>query len=193
MQLKLDNNVDQFANEIESLSGCRVYDCYQCGKCSAGCPVAQFTEETPTRLLRLIQLNQKETVLNSKTPYLCASCTTCSERCPMEIDVAKVMETVRILASKEGVKPAVKEVVNFSGVFLDSVRFGGRLFEFGMTVMFNLKNGTPLKDAMLGPVMLQKGKLALLPRSIKNKERIKNIFAKSGYFEPRQPKQTKEH
>lgn len=191
MQLKLDNNISQFAKEIEALSGCSVYDCYQCGKCSAGCPVSQFTDESPTRLIRLIQLNQKDMVLNSKTPYLCASCTTCSERCPMEIDVAKVMETVRILASREGVKPAVKEVTNFSDVFLGSVKSNGRLFEFGMTISFNLKNRTPLKDAMLGPVMLKKGKLGLAPQSIKNKERIKNIFANSFYFEPREEK--KEH
>ncbi|MCU7493640.1 MAG: heterodisulfide reductase subunit C [Ignavibacteria bacterium] len=191
MQLKLDNNVSQFADEIEALSGLNLYDCYQCGKCSAGCPVSQFTQESPTRLIRLIQLNQKETVLNSKTPYLCASCSTCSERCPMEIDVAKVMETVRILASREGVKPAVKEVVNFSGAFLDSVKSNGRLFEFGMTISFNLRNRTPLKDAMLGPVMLQKGKLGLFPQSIKNKEKIKNIFNNSSYFEPKEEK--KEH
>ncbi|MGE5429504.1 MAG: 4Fe-4S dicluster domain-containing protein [Syntrophomonadaceae bacterium] len=191
MQLKLDNNVGQFANEIEALSGCSVYDCYQCGKCSAGCPVSQFIDESPTRLIRLIQLNQKEIVLNSKTPYLCASCTTCSERCPMEIDVAKVMETVRILASREGIRPRVKEVVNFSGAFLDSVKSNGRLFEFGMTISFNLRNLTPLKDAMLGPVMLRKGKLGLWPQGIKNKERIKNIFANSSYFEPREEK--KEH
>lgn len=186
MQLKLDNNVSQFADEIESLSGLKVYDCYQCGKCSAGCPVGQFTEESPTRLIRLIQLNQRSAVLNSRTPYLCATCSACSERCPMEIDVAKIMETVRILGQREHVKSPVKEVAAFSGAFLDSVKSNGRLFEFGMTITFNLRNLTPLKDAMLGPVMLQKGKLALWPRSIKNRDRIKRIFEKSSYFEPKE-------
>ncbi|MCU7496779.1 MAG: heterodisulfide reductase subunit C [Ignavibacteria bacterium] len=191
MQLKLDNNVNQFANEIEHLSGCSISDCYQCGKCSAGCPVGEFVEESPTRLMRLIQLNQRQAVLNSKTPYLCATCTTCSERCPMKIDVAKVMETIRILACKEGLRPAVKAVSNFSGAFLDSVKSNGRLFEFGMTVTFNLKNGTPFKNATIAPAMLLKGKLSFLPQSIKNKERLKNIFANSSYFEDREEK--KEH
>ncbi|MGE5399478.1 MAG: 4Fe-4S dicluster domain-containing protein [Ignavibacteriales bacterium] len=193
MQLKLDNSVDQFAMEIEDLCGCNVYDCYQCGKCAAGCPVSQFTNESPTKLLRLIQLNQKEAVLNSRTPFLCAACTTCSERCPMKIDVTRIMETIRILSAREGIKPPVKEVANFSGAFLDSVKSNGRLFELGMTIKFNLVNMTPLKDAGFGPLMLSKGKLSLIPDRIRNRDKIKNIFRNSGYFEPKEVVGKKEH
>jgi heterodisulfide reductase subunit C len=192
MQIKLDNCVDKFAGEIESLSGFNVYDCYQCGKCSAGCPVSRFIDESPTRLLRLIQLNQKELVLNSKTPYLCATCNTCSGRCPMQIDITRIMETIRIYAKKNNIKPPVEEVNTFSEAFLDSVRSNGRLFEFGMTLKFNLNNKTPFLNAELGPVMLRKGKLSLRPQKTKNSKRLKDIFNKSGYFEPKEESK-KEH
>lgn len=193
MQIKLDNRVDEFAGEIEGLSGINVYDCYQCGKCSAGCPVSQFTDESPTRLLRLIQLNQKDQVLNSKTPYLCATCNTCSGRCPMQIDVTRIMETIRIYASEHKIKSPVGSVNTFSEVFLDSVRTGGRLFELGMTVKFNLMNKTPFLNAELGPAMLKMGKLSFIRQRTKNKNRLREIFDKSGYFEPKEEASKKEH
>lgn len=193
MQIKLDNSVDKFAGEIESLSGFNVYDCYQCGKCTAGCPVAQFTDESPTKLLRLIQLNQKDQVLKSKTPYLCATCNTCSGRCPMQIDVTKIMETIRIYAKKNHIKSPVREVNTFSDVFLDSVHSGGRLFEFGMTLNYNIKNMTPFLNAQLAPAMLKVGKLSFIRQKTKNKKRLKDIFDKSDYFEPKEEVSKKEH
>ncbi len=193
MQIKLNNQVDHLAQEIENLCGVNVYDCYQCGKCSAGCTVSEFIEESPTRVIRLIQLNQKEIVLQSTTPYLCATCNTCTTRCPMEIDVAKLMESLRIISKKEGRKPAVKEVPRFAEIFLDSVKAHGRTYELGLTIKHNLANGTPLKDAELGPNMFLNGKLSLTPPKIKNKERIKRIFNKADFFEPREKKDSGHH
>lgn len=180
MRIRLEKNVDDFAREIKNLSGYNLYDCYQCGKCTAGCPVSSFMDNSPTQILRLIQLNQRASVLRSQTPYVCASCNTCSSRCPMEIDIAKIMETVRILAQKGNNKLKLRAVPLFSRVFLNSVKANGRLFEFGMTINFNLFNKTPFKNAMLGPAMLKKGKLSLFPQKIKNKQRIREIFSKTG-------------
>lgn len=179
MQLNLDTSVDSFAKEVQNICGVNVYDCYQCGKCSAGCTVAEFLTDTPTKLIRLIQLNQKETVLQSQTPFLCATCSICSSRCPMELDIAKLMESLRILSREESDTPAVKEVAKFSDSFLSSVKSHGKTFEFGMLIEFNMRNFTPLKDALFGPLMIQRGKLSFLPRNIKNKKRLKEIFSKS--------------
>jgi heterodisulfide reductase subunit C len=111
----------------------------------------------------------------------------------MEIDVAKLMESIRIASKKEGRKPAVKEVPRFSEIFLDSVKAHGRTYELGLTIKHNMANGTPLKDAELGPNMFLNGKLSLLPPKIKNKERIKKIFEKSDFFEPREKKDKGHH
>ena len=51
--------------------------------------------------MRLIQAGQRETVLNSKAIWLCATCETCTTRCPCEIDVAHIMDTLRNMAFRE--------------------------------------------------------------------------------------------
>jgi heterodisulfide reductase subunit C len=188
MQIRIDSSVSQFSEEINDLCGIDVNKCYQCGKCSAGCTVAQFIDESPTKLIRYIQLGQSDLVYNSKTPYICASCNTCSSRCPMDIDISKLMESVRISAKKNGKHPPVEEVDRFSRIYLDSVKNNGRLFELGLMIKYNLENKTPFKDAELGPVAIMNGKLGFIPQKIKNKDRMKNIFNKSKYFEEREVK-----
>lgn len=182
MQLQLDKSIDSFSNEFKKLGDINIYDCYQCGKCTAGCSIAGFMDQTPNQIIRLIQLNQSEKVLHSKTPYLCAGCNTCTTRCPMDIDVAKVMETVRIMAKQKNIPSPEKDVSEFSELFLKYVKNAGRLYELGMTAEFNLRTFNPMKDAMLGVKMVQRGKLAFIPEIIKDKKRLKNIFNKSEFF-----------
>jgi len=196
MQLHLDESVDNFTDEFKKLSNIDLYNCYQCGKCTAGCPVAGFMDKTPNQIIRFIQLNQPEIVLNSKTPYICASCNTCSARCPKDIDIARVMETIRILGVKKGIKPKVKGAAEFNKLFLKYVKTEGRSYELGMTAEFNIRTGQFLKDAALGAEMFMKRKISLLPEGVKNKKRIKKIFEKSDYFVSRNDsdnKNIKEH
>lgn len=177
MHITLNLSSGAFAGEIKDISGANVFDCYQCGKCAAGCTVGGYIDDTPTKVIRFIQLNQRDKALDSRTPFLCAACNTCSERCPMEIDVAKIMESVRILALKEKRKPE-KDVAVFSELFLGSVKTTGRLFELGLTAGFNLMSGQPVKDAELGARLFRKGKIAIKPAMSGNKN-VKQIFNKS--------------
>jgi heterodisulfide reductase subunit C len=95
MKMKIFAN-GEFAKRIEELSGQNIFSCYQCGKCSAGCPILPAMDIIPNQIIRLIQLGKKDEVLSSKTPWLCASCLTCSVRCPKGIDLARIMESLRI-------------------------------------------------------------------------------------------------
>ena len=72
--------------------------CYQCGNCSAGCPAFDAMDIAPHRVLRLLQLGNIDSVLASKTIWVCASCITCSVRCPRGVDIAKIMEGLRQVA-----------------------------------------------------------------------------------------------
>lgn len=91
-----------FIKEVEELSGQKVLKCYQCGKCSSGCPMIEAMDLLPNQIIRLLQLGQKEEVLKSKTIWICASCFTCEARCPKGIDLSKLMEALRVLLLRKG-------------------------------------------------------------------------------------------
>ena len=80
--------------EVEELCGENLFGCYQCGTCSAGCPFIEDMDLSPDEVIRYVILDKQE-VLNSKTIWLCASCFTCAERCPRDINITKIMEALR--------------------------------------------------------------------------------------------------
>lgn len=83
------------AKKIVALSLENQYSCYQCGKCSAGCPSAPFMDLLPNQVMRLLQIGKVERILETNTPFACCSCFVCSSRCPKGIDVAAIMESLR--------------------------------------------------------------------------------------------------
>ena len=175
-------DVHAFRSLIIERCGEDVGKCIQCGKCSSGCPIAVDMEYIPNQIMELIRLNQEEKVLTSNTQWFCASCQTCSIRCPHDIDIAKIMNTLRKLNLEKGYQPADKGIPWFNQIFVDSIKNHGRVYELGMVARYNLSTGQPLKDASFGPVMVMKGKLALLPNKIKGLHEIKTIFKKSKNF-----------
>lgn len=86
-----------FVEKVEDLSGQNILQCYQCGECSSGCPVAAEMDVLPNQIIRLIQLGQEEAVMAAESPWVCASCYTCYVRCPKGVGIAQIMEAVRLL------------------------------------------------------------------------------------------------
>jgi len=87
--------------KVEEVSGQDLDACYQCGKCSAGCPSAFVMDLLPHRVIRDLQLGLAEEALAAASPWVCASCEACSVRCPRGIEVARVMEALRQIALRE--------------------------------------------------------------------------------------------
>jgi heterodisulfide reductase subunit C2 len=164
--------------KVEKASGVDVKACYQCGKCSAGCPVAFAMDYTPRQVMRMFQLGLMEELLKTRTIWLCAQCETCSARCPRSLEPAKVMEALRIEATKAGYE-ADSEIATFNEKFLRSVGANGRLYEAGLIVGFNLATVQPFKDAGSAPAMLAKGKLKLFPSKIKGTDVIRRMYEKA--------------
>lgn len=86
----------EFVTQVETISGESLLACNQCGKCSAGCPVAFSMDLLPNQIIRLAQLGIKE-VLDSQTIWTCAACLTCVSRCPKGIDLPRIMEAMRVI------------------------------------------------------------------------------------------------
>jgi heterodisulfide reductase subunit C len=92
----------EFVRDVEEISGQDLLDCNQCGKCSAGCPVASAMDLLPSQVIRQAQLGIEE-VLASRTIWICASCLTCVARCPKGIDLPRTMEALREISLRKGV------------------------------------------------------------------------------------------
>ena len=92
-----------FIKKVEEISGQSLRSCYQCGKCSAGCPMAFSMDLLPNQIIRLAQLGLEEDIAKSKAIWLCASCVTCSVRCPRGVDLARVMEAMRLLTLRKNI------------------------------------------------------------------------------------------
>ena len=152
--------------------------CYQCGKCTAGCPIAYAMDYPPHQIMRHVQLGRRDLVLSSRTIWLCAACETCSTRCPQEVEPAGVMDALRRIAYAEGIKSPERDVPLFHRIFLESVRQFGRTFEAAMIGFYNLLSGHLTKDVDMAPKMLLKGKLSLLPPRAKDSKELRKMFAK---------------
>ena len=168
----------KFISEIERISGQELAKCYQCGKCSAGCPVGFAMEMLPDKVMRYLQLGIKDEILDSQTPWLCASCEQCATRCPQEVEIPRVMEAIRIIAVREGKKTG-KKVALFNNLFLAVIRWFGRSYEPGLMGFYNLLSGQFLKDAKNAVILIAKGKIAFIPKPSKSVTQVQKMIEQS--------------
>ncbi|MBM3122020.1 MAG: hypothetical protein FJZ97_07520 [Chloroflexi bacterium] len=154
------------AQRIQRETGENVYLCYQCVKCTSGCPLAKYFDLEPNQVMRAAQLGLEDDLKASKTPWLCASCQTCTTRCPQGIDIARVMDFLVSDLLEQGVKPQVPDVALFNKVFLRDVDILGRSYELGLLGEMNLRTGKPLKDIGLGVDMIRHGKIRFVPEFV---------------------------
>ncbi len=112
--------------------------------------------------------------------WLCVSCEMCLQRCPMEIDIPRLMDFLRQKSIKEKKQhPKARKIIAFHRAFLDSINSTGRLYEIGLVVDYKLRSGSYLQDISVAPEMFMKGKLNLLPEMVKNRRKVSDIFRKT--------------
>ncbi len=174
--LNLSKIDPSFSNLVKKISGQDVKQCYQCGKCTAGCPIAGSVSPAPHQIIHLIQLGQETSALHAPTIWYCLSCITCTARCPKEVDTAKIMDALREIVCQRQQTGKFPKIKIFEKIFLDSIREHGRLYELGAIMQYNIKSCTPFNDIGLVKPLLQKGKLGFSARGIKDKQALQRIF-----------------
>jgi len=137
---------------------------------------------SPNRVMRLVQINDRDKVLGSSAIWLCINCETCTTRCPEGIDIAKVMDTLRKVSVEEGYRSPQRDITEFNRVFLSSVERHGRLNELEFAVLYNLASRKPFKDVGMGLGMFLKGKIKPFGDNIEGKSQLKGIFGRSKRF-----------
>jgi len=167
------------ARRVQEISGVDLSLCYQCKKCTSGCPVSSMAKCPPSEIMRRLHLGAGDELLNSDILWMCVSCETCSTRCPMGIDVAAVMDALRKLARERNAAKPEGNVPLFNRAFLKTVQVFGRTYDIAMIAGYKLGSGKLMADTEKFPTMLKKRKIALLPPRGADRKTVRRIFQKT--------------
>jgi heterodisulfide reductase subunit C len=158
--LKIAEIDPKFKYEISKIPGAeKIMLCFQCGTCTADCPIARFSDSyRPRKILRMAQLGLKDMVLSSDQLWLCAACYTCVDHCPQDVEISSVIRALRNIAVQEGYMPHVfKELA-------------GAIMETGLAYKIPELRLKKRQEAGLPP----------LPKA--NVENISKLFNKTGFL-----------
>lgn len=152
-------------------AGVDLKDCYQCGKCTAGCPLADGMDLMPREVIRFLQLGAIDVVLSAKTPWICAQCVVCSSRCPQNVDICSTMRAVRLASKRAGYRP-LPEADIFDDEFIANVRAHGVSNEQYLAAAYNVKSGHLMQDADNAVRMLARGMVGVAMHNIQGRDEV---------------------
>ena len=173
-----------FALEVQEQSGENVFRCYYCQKCTVGCPTAYAMDYQPAQVLKMIQLGMREPLLKSSAPWLCVGCETCGTRCPNEIRLGPVMDTLKYMALEAGYAPPEATVYALHRAFVNSIKIFGRVHETTMLAEYVLRSrdifSILLSNYGVAITLLLKRKIPILPERVKGLDQVKELYRRAG-------------
>ena len=168
---------DRFlARDIERLSNSNLNRCYHCRACGSGCPFIRGMDYPPNGVIRLVQYGLRRQALESHTIWICVGCHTCSVQCPMGIDIAAIMATLRRLALEEGAMIAETNILDFHREVLHSIKQYGRAHKLGIMLRYKARVHQWFADLDVGLRMLAKRKMDLKASRVQAIEEITRLF-----------------
>jgi len=175
---------DSYKQQLVRITGNDYNCCYQCGKCTAGCPAGGFMDNAPTKIMRLVQAGYLEEAMRSNALWYCIGCHTCTARCPQNMDISATMDALRELAIKTGIVSedrSKKLVTAFHTSLLNNIRKHGRLQELSLVNSYKLRTRTFLQDASSGIKMIREGKINPIAslsgkEGVVGKDQIEKLF-----------------
>jgi quinone-modifying oxidoreductase subunit QmoC len=171
---------DEVANLLYAAHGNPIRACIQCGTCSGSCPVANYMDYTPRRIIGMIRSNLKDEVLASNTFWYCASCYQCTVRCPAQIDIAELMYALkRYSIWKNRYQDDLVGPV-FSEAFVKSIVRSGRSYEpiLAPAYMFSFGVREFLQEAITATSLMLKGRVPVLPERIKRLDNFRRMISR---------------
>jgi heterodisulfide reductase subunit C len=175
-----------FWQQVKSIPhGEKLKECIQCGTCTGACPVSYMMDTTPRQNVALFRAGRIEDILQSRSIWLCASCYSCTVRCPAEIKVTDMMYALKRLAMDKKIYPDNFPVYALSKAFIDNVYQFGRNYELGLGIRYLLK-ASPTKligSAGFGLSMMSRGRLGIFPKSIKKVNEVRAIIDRAKQLE----------
>lgn len=175
-----------FLTEVARIPGGELLDrCIQCGSCSGSCPVSYAMDYSPRKTIALFRAGDIESLLRSRTLWVCASCYQCTTRCPADIKITDLLYALKRIAIEKKILPSKFPVYVLSETFVDNVRRYGRNFEAGLLLRFYLRADPRQLLAGMGDGMalLRHGRMPLRPHKIKGIEGLRKIIAKAETFD----------
>jgi len=153
-------------------------DCIQCGTCSGACPMSVYMDLTPRRVIALTRAGLERDVLQSATPWLCASCYECQVRCPREIKVTDVMYALKRRAIEKGLYPKQFPIPILAKAFYNMVAKHGRNSESRLVIELALRTNpfNLLKMAPVGLKLLKTGRMVFGQDRIRDPKQLRAIL-----------------
>jgi heterodisulfide reductase subunit C len=174
MELEILREEQQDAGFFDSIAalpeGEHLRSCLQCGTCGGTCPVAPFLPHTPRKVFAMVRAGMKRPVLESLTPWVCASCYQCTVNCPAGIHITEIMYALKRRGAQEGITPPDSDAIRFLEAFTDVVCKYGRAHEMGAVRKYMMFRH-PLRmagQAGAGLSMMLKGRMPLRAHKIKD-------------------------
>jgi len=178
----------KFTETVESLGPFQTEACFQCKKCTNGCPVTFAMDIYPDEIVRRVILGQRESILKCRTIWVCSACETCTTRCPNSVKIAELMDCLKEIALKENIPCPQPQILSLHEIFLNSVKKRGRVAETTFLTTYlirsgqlaqKLKDGTWQEEAKLGWELFSKGRSPLFSHKIKEREAVRRILTRS--------------
>ncbi len=176
--LFINPNNYSFIEKIIKVTEGTIRICFQCGKCTSGCPTSFIMDASPRKLAIMSLLGLKDRVLSSHALWVCVSCRTCTSRCPRGVKIDELMDYLKHLAIIEGYTPLEKGALLFYDNFTKNILKYGRVFEPEIMLKIRVKTGFKgLKDDVILSVnLLRKGRIRITPEKIRRIDEIRILF-----------------
>jgi len=185
LRIKKEKTNRKIKSAVEDISGVTIDICLQCRRCANGCPVSAYTRSSPSEIIKQLQLGAGEELLDNEFIWLCVSCGTCFSRCPMKIDSAALMDALRVLAEESNAAQPEGDMPLMNKILLKTIKYFGRTYDAGAMLLYKAGTASYMKDTANIPVILKKGKIALLPPHGTDRKKVRRIFNTIGEHKDR--------